>query len=508
MLKNITIQNYKAFHKKTTLDISNINILLWKNSVWKSSILEIFMLLTQTLESDNLKSFWKSHLLLNGKLLKLWKNHDFLYSSSDCKEKSFNITLEISSDFIIDFIDELRHSLRYRLLDLKIKNSKISDYKDNKKIDQILKIINNQNHNKEDKFYSEKLSDLKEVLILIKYFNNFKNSKKIVLDINFILSNWSIIINRYKIFYWKTSKPIIDIQKKWKKYLMLGYTQIFWWKEVKFNTIIPFLVDENKAHKNDFLFFSFHKNGILKRLFNSLWNQLKDVFNQKNIFHITPLRANPQRHYMLDEFYNFSSDIWESLVQELQSATVKHFVNKWFNNFWLEISTDGKESSVLRSLKVKQYWWNRDIVDVGFWISQILPIIVQSMIIPKWSILLIEQPEIHLHPSMQSRLADLFIDIINQRNLHLVIETHSEYFLNRLKLRLAQTKNNSITEWRITKDKINIYFFDEDSKKSYTKVKKIKIHDYWKIDFPKWFKDNEINDSFLYMQEILKLNNN
>jgi len=94
------------------------------------------------------------------------------------------------------------------------------------------------------------------------------------------------------------------------------------------------------------------------------------------------------------------------------------------------------------------------------------------------------------------------------KNIFWIIETHSEYFLNKLKLRLAQTKNNNLdNEFEITKDKINIYFFDEDKKNKTTKVKTIKVHDYWKIDFPKGFKDNEINDSFLYMQEILKLNN-
>jgi predicted ATPase len=66
---------------------------------------------------------------------------------------------------------------------------------------------------------------------------------------------------------------------------------------------------------------------------------------------------------------------------------------------------------------------------------------------------------------MQSKLADLFIEIINKRKINLIIETHSEYFLNRLKLRLIQTKNNSenIEEIeKITNDKINIYFFQED----------------------------------------------
>ena len=55
-----------------------------------------------------------------------------------------------------------------------------------------------------------------------------------------------------------------------------------------------------------------------------------------------------------------------------------------------------------------------------------------------------EQPEIHLHPNAQSALADVMIDVINSRengadrNIQLIIETHSEHFLRRLQRRIAE----------------------------------------------------------------------
>jgi len=85
-----------------------------------------------------------------------------------------------------------------------------------------------------------------------------------------------------------------------------------------------------------------------------------------------------------------------------------------------------------------------DLPDVGFGISQVLPVLVQCFYAPANSILFIEQPELHLHPKAQSNLADLFIEVISSRedrqdrNIQLVIETHSEHFLHRLQRRIAE----------------------------------------------------------------------
>jgi predicted ATPase len=56
-----------------------------------------------------------------------------------------------------------------------------------------------------------------------------------------------------------------------------------------------------------------------------------------------------------------------------------------------------------------------DLPDVGFGISQVLPVLVQCYFAPQNSIILMEQPEIHLHPLAQSALADVMIDVINSK---------------------------------------------------------------------------------------------
>lgn len=97
-----------------------------------------------------------------------------------------------------------------------------------------------------------------------------------------------------------------------------------------------------------------------------------------------------------------------------------------------------------------------NLTDVGFGISQVLPVLVQCFYAPQGSIILMEQPEIHLHPSAQSALADVMIDVINScengqpRNIQLIIESHSEHFLRRLQRRIAEDV--------VSQDKVSAYF--------------------------------------------------
>ena len=84
------------------------------------------------------------------------------------------------------------------------------------------------------------------------------------------------------------------------------------------------------------------------------------------------------------------------------------------------------------------------ITDVGFGVSQVLPALVQAFYCPPNSTIWMEQPEIHLHPQVQAELADVFISATQarenrkERHVQLIVESHSEHFLNRLQRRIAE----------------------------------------------------------------------
>lgn len=83
------------------------------------------------------------------------------------------------------------------------------------------------------------------------------------------------------------------------------------------------------------------------------------------------------------------------------------------------------------------------LTDVGFGLSQVLPVVVQSFYAQPNSTIVMEQPELHLHPSVQQNLADFFVAAANAREngeargIQFIIESHSEHFLRRLQRRIA-----------------------------------------------------------------------
>lgn len=93
------------------------------------------------------------------------------------------------------------------------------------------------------------------------------------------------------------------------------------------------------------------------------------------------------------------------------------------------------------------------ITDVGFGVSQVLPVLVLCYYAPEGSTILFEQPEIHLHPSVQRGLADVFIDAMRVRNVQIIVESHSEDFLRRLQRRVAEAQE-------INENEAAIYFCD------------------------------------------------
>ena len=126
------------------------------------------------------------------------------------------------------------------------------------------------------------------------------------------------------------------------------------------------------------------------------------------------------------------------------------------------ISEQRQEYEVKVRTKGNQDWV--DLPDVGFGISQVLSVLVQCFYAPAGSIIIMEQPEIHLHPAAQAALADVMIDVINSREnsqdrkIQLIIETHSEHFLRRLQRRIAEASNDK----PINRDKVAAYFASVD----------------------------------------------
>jgi predicted ATPase len=122
-----------------------------------------------------------------------------------------------------------------------------------------------------------------------------------------------------------------------------------------------------------------------------------------------------------------------------------------------------------------------DLTNVGVGVSQVLPILVLSLLAERNSTLIFEQPELHLHPKVQTRLADFFVSMI-KLNKQCILETHSEYLINRLRYRSVVSNSEDISE------NVIMYFVEQSQGRS--TYNPIKINKYGVIeDWPKGFFD-------------------
>lgn len=127
-----------------------------------------------------------------------------------------------------------------------------------------------------------------------------------------------------------------------------------------------------------------------------------------------------------------------------------------------------------------------DLTHVGVGVSQVLPILVLSLLAERGSTLIFEQPELHLHPRVQTRLAEFFVSMTLLKK-QCIVETHSEYLINRLRYLAAITDDE-----QISKDVI-IYFVEKE--KEYSTYRLVRMNRFGVIeDWPKgFFDENEQN---------------
>ena len=196
---------------------------------------------------------------------------------------------------------------------------------------------------------------------------------------------------------------------------------------------------------------------------------------------ILELHKNKQIRYIPSD--NFKSPVIE---RKTATRTLETAVIDWLQYLGVASSVESRDQGKLgHELKVGLFDSDstHDLTHVGVGVSQVLPILVMCLLVESDSTLVFEQPELHLHPKVQTLLGDFFLSM-SLCNKQCIVETHSEYLIDRLRFRIAAA--SSANELN---DKTMIYFVEKPSQGS-SSFREVVINEFGAIsDWPEGFFD-------------------
>ncbi|MEW5883619.1 MAG: AAA family ATPase [Armatimonadota bacterium] len=189
----------------------------------------------------------------------------------------------------------------------------------------------------------------------------------------------------------------------------------------------------------------------------------KDMVWPRDVRPLAPVRSRPQRMY--DEGIRQWSPEGLTAIANLEgtlrsrsrgSRTVTELLNAFAKEAGLfeQLRTKSFSTPAGRhfSLIVDTGSGKRTLQDVGYGISQVLPIVAEVLASSNEAFIIIQQPEVHLHPSSQAALSSFFVESAVKSNRRFVIETHSDYIVDRVRVEVA--------EGNISPDDVRIYYLE------------------------------------------------
>ncbi|AFS79535.1 hypothetical protein Curi_c25400 [Gottschalkia acidurici 9a] len=439
MIKSIKVKNFKSFKKSGQIDIKKINILVGPNSSGKSSFIQGLLLLKNaiqckmedpTLGIDGESITYKALVYDNDVDNKIQYKIGF----DESEQKTESIEVNILKDFLenIDESDIIKIAEKYR--EIKIKDMSFTL----KIVDDITLSI--------DAFEVNTTDDI-----------NVKVSKD---KENYTLKlNDNIIDNIEAIypckFYFKIKKEKLhELSNSSLENIILVY----------------YILDKLEQNLN-----RLGEKFLYLESLRSDFHRIEYVSNERK----TRTVGSRGQDTLLTLL-----DIDRKCDVDIEIKEKKENINYWLDEFELGDNIEAREvdedkySIMIRNKHLGIY---NNILDVGIGTAQLLPIIIESVNSQKESIVIIEEPETHIHPNAQAKLADLFVDCAKKDNKKFLIETHSIFLVTQLQILVASGK--------ISPDDIGIYYFTQDQ--DGTKIMKMEIAEngQFEEDWPSGFFD-------------------
>ncbi len=507
IVKEVQLKNFRSLKDTELQTLSPITLLVGENSSGKSSFLRAFPLLKQSIKKRtsgpilwsgdvddyvDFGSFEETVTNDNSDQIKfrfkfdldsLSRYHKFLLLDDDSENNIENIDFEItittlkSKDYVAFFSLTINSfSVSFDILNGNIKFDENFEYTANKNLNR-----DNFNHKIEmslPRFVSQKCHafsfDLPNIDDLWNELSDRLSESVNIADMDFYLFR-NVIGTMGRMLL--RNKKIENLNENIDNKRYMSFKDDFL---MYYNGLLG-LVKEDIRLKNII------KLCYVYLIFPEIDDYILNYF--RNVHYIAPLRATAERYYRLrnlavDEV-DYQGKNLAIFINSLSQKQIKDF-NTWTSNhFGFSVSTGKSGGHLSLLIKLNNSDKLINLSDTGFGYSQVLPIITQlwelstrhykslktyyydsSLLLPL--VVAIEQPELHLHPAVQAKLAKAFIACIdlarkNGYQLQLLLETHSETIVNYLGKAVAMKKLNP--------EDVSIILFEKNQQTGVTTVR-------------------------------------
>lgn len=494
----ISLSNFKSIEELDNLELTPLSLITGINSCGKSSLIHFLLLIKQSIE---LKNSDMDMFNFNDKYVNLGNLKSVLNNVNN----PFEFSLEFSKEEILNekqfFDPDFSHEQLKSLRGLKL-TYKISYVPQSKK-------------NRLDYYKFESL-------------HNDKNINGKIMEVIYEKHNRTYSINGYDSTYplirllGNDSKERIRVENNYSENISYRVTNC----EIKAASLFEFNIITKKNSGVELYFdnndYILNVDKVTSLRSPLLWSQRAPLMTfSKSIIYIGPLRDEPHLHYSDDskgskdvgvkgeytakvisknlkneiESFAISSVKNEDLTERIEFKKMRKVLQDWIEYWMCEQFNVSKNIDIVSyddGLITKVMLLNSikkpiPITHVGFGVSQIMPIVVSSLLADKNNLIILEQPEIHLHPSMQAKFMD-FIISQSLNGVKFLIETHSDHMINRLRRRIAEDDSNILI------NETSIYFV-ERSERDNALYTKISISDDGGLTkWPKGFNDQNLED--------------
>ena len=419
MIRKIALNNYKCFSENREIDLAPLTILCGTNSSGKSSILKSILMMKQTVESKSPDPA----IVLAGQLVDNGTFDDVVFSDSNGKRDLFIVEhdFEVHNHTIKKLGKFIKRQDAKAFNELRRVYSSVGG--EIEKFILRLKIVTCKQEN--DNEFSQYITDnyIKEYSISVSAFTT--DGEQIPECDSYIKYENKDKGDSHSLS-WENVPGFSKAANSWSEYSCT----------CSFNGLVITSV------------FAYNMPNSVKSIIPNILTIVRITFAQyEGVNFIAPLRHTPERTYLIKGNVNSVGVSGENTPTLLAKIKDKKFANdfSFIENFpkvhensyfeviqyWLtyfemgKLSVSGKNGAISIALD------EHNISDIGFGVSQVLPIITQGIYMNKEETLIIEQPEIHLHPKMELDMADYLLELVkSERNL--IVETHSDHIINRI----------------------------------------------------------------------------